>query len=40
MDVKTLITSFLPVWFQVLGFEVDSINSVQFSNHTGKAFMC
>lgn len=22
--------------FQVLGFEVDSINSVQFSNHTGK----
>lgn len=24
-------------YFQVLGFEVDSINSVQFSNHTGKA---
>lgn len=23
-------------FFQVLGFEVDSINSVQFSNHTGK----
>uniref|UniRef100_A0A8C1YSM9 pyridoxal kinase n=1 Tax=Cyprinus carpio TaxID=7962 RepID=A0A8C1YSM9_CYPCA len=21
---------------QVLGFEVDTINSVQFSNHTGK----
>uniref|UniRef100_A0A9J7X200 Pyridoxal kinase n=2 Tax=Cyprinus carpio TaxID=7962 RepID=A0A9J7X200_CYPCA len=23
------------IWFCVLGFEVDSINSVQFSNHTG-----
>ena len=22
--------------FQVLGFDVDTINSVQFSNHTGK----
>lgn len=23
--------------FQILGFEVDAINSVQFSNHTGYA---
>ncbi|XP_071988484.1 pyridoxal kinase-like, partial [Engystomops pustulosus] len=30
--VFLLVTSFLP---QVLGFEVDTINSVQFSNHTG-----
>lgn len=33
------------VSLQVLGFEVDSINSVQFSNHTGKTnaftvFLC
>ena len=24
---------------QVLGFEVDAVNSVQFSNHTGKALV-
>lgn len=24
--------------FQVLGFEVDTINSVQFSNHTGYGY--
>lgn len=24
--------------FKVLGFEVDAINSVQFSNHTGYGF--
>lgn len=23
--------------FQVLGFEIDAVNSVQFSNHTGEA---
>lgn len=24
---------------QVLGFEIDAVNSVQFSNHTGKALV-
>jgi pyridoxine kinase len=24
--------------FQVLGFDVDTINSVQFSNHTGYGY--
>lgn len=27
----------LPSVLQVLGFEIDAVNSVQFSNHTGKA---
>lgn len=26
---------YIPIYFQVLGLEVDFINSVQFSNHTG-----
>lgn len=29
------IESHFSFMFQVLGFEIDSVNSVQFSNHTG-----
>lgn len=36
-DIFWQLFSFCVFCFQLLGFEVDSINSVQFSNHTGQA---
>jgi len=35
LTVECIEFFFFGLWFKVLGFEVDAINSVQFSNHTG-----